>query len=479
LATYPTLDAWLEAQQAVHPKSIDLGLARVTKVARALGVDKARCPVLTVGGTNGKGSVVAHSDALLRAAGLSTGVFTSPHLVRYNERICINGVEATDAELISAFDRIEAARGDTTLTYFEFNALAALLLFADRQVDVAILEVGLGGRLDAVNLLDADVAVVASIGLDHRDWLGDTLEAIGREKAGIFRAGRPAVLGTPDMPASIFEAIDTLGAKAVVAEKNFSWTVHANGAVAPAGAADHASAASAASAADASAAGNASAVAPAGAHGAASATGANAHATTSSVTWNYQGLGISLEALPPSALSGAIQFRNASTALAAVESLGFGQRLTKAVVSHALRAVKLPGRFHTIPGPVEWILDVAHNEPAARVFADHLAAHPSNGRTLAVVAILGDKDSPAIAKLLHPLVDRWIICTIHEPRGLPAAELARRMKEGAGLADSDIQLATSVEEGFAAAKAQAVPGDRVIVCGGFNIVGSAIRWLRL
>ena len=429
MATYPTLDAWLEAQQTVHPKSIDLGLTRVTKVAQALGVDKARCPVITVGGTNGKGSVVAHSDALLRAAGLSTGVFTSPHLVRYNERICINGVEATDAELVAAFDRIEAARGDTTLTYFEFNALAALLLFADHAVDVAVLEVGLGGRLDAVNMLDADVAVVASIGFDHRDWLGDTLEAIGREKAGIFRAGRPAVLGTPDMPVTIFEAIETLGAKAVIAEKSFLWTVHANGA--------------------------------------------------SGITWNYRGVGLSLEGLPPSALGGAIQFRNAATALAAVESLDLESRLTKDVVSRALRSVKLPGRFHTVPGPVEWILDVAHNEPAARVFADHLAARPSQGRTFAVVGILGDKDSAAVAQLLHPLVDRWIICTIHEPRGLPAEELARRMKTGAGLDDRDIELAPSVEEGFAAAKAQAVPGDRVIVCGGFNIVGSAMRWLRL
>jgi dihydrofolate synthase/folylpolyglutamate synthase len=424
LATHLTLDEWLDAQQAVHPKSIDLGLVRVTKVARALGVDRARCPVITVGGTNGKGSVVAHADAFLRAAGLSTGVFTSPHLVRYNERISVNGAEASDAELVAAFERIEAARGDTTLTYFEFNALAALLLFADRRVDVAVLEVGLGGRLDAVNLLDADVAVVTSIGFDHRDWLGDTLEAIGREKAGIFRAGRPAVLGTADMPASVFETIDTLGAKRVVAEKNFGWTVHAGG-------------------------------------------------------WNYRGIGISLEGLPPPALAGAIQFRNASTALAAVESLGFGPRLTKEAVGNALRGLKLPGRFHRVPGPVEWILDVAHNEPAARVFADHLAALPSPGRTIAVVGILGDKDSGTIARLLRPQVDRWIICTIPEPRGLPAEELARRMKVGGDLPERDIQLAPSVEEGLAAAQAQAVPGDRVIVFGGFNIAGSAMRWLRL
>ena len=464
MASHRNLDAWLEAQQSVHPKSIDLGLTRVTKVARALGVDKAHCPVITVGGTNGKGSVVAHSDALLRAAGLSTGVFTSPHLVRYNERICVNGAEALDAELVGAFDRIEAARGDTTLTYFEFNALAALLLFADRKVDVAVLEVGLGGRLDAVNLLDADVAVVASIGLDHRDWLGDTLEAIGREKAGIFRAGRPAVLGTPDMPATIFEAIHTLGAKPVVAEKNFGWAVHAGGSNGDApGVAGSSPVRSAASGTSGGAASGADVASRGAAH----------------IIWNYRGVGLSLEGLPPSALGGAIQFRNASTALAAIESLGLGARLNRDVVGSALRSVKLSGRFHTVPGPVEWILDVAHNEPAARVFADHLAARPSTGRTIAVVGILGDKDSAAIAQLLKPQVDRWIICAIHEPRGLPAEELARRMKAGADLRDRDIELAASVEEGFAAAKAQAVPGDRVIVCGGFNIVGSAMRWLRL
>ena len=425
MALHETLDAWLEAQQSVHPQTIDLGLTRITKVARVLGVDKARCPVITVGGTNGKGSVVAHSDALLRAVGLRTGVFTSPHLVRYNERICVNGAEVTDAELISAFDRIEAARGDTTLTYFEFNALAALLLFADNRVDVAVLEVGLGGRLDAVNMLDADVAVVASIGFDHKDWLGDTLEAIGREKAGIFRAGKPAVLGTPDMPASIFEAIRSLGAKPVVAEKDFRWALHPQG-------------------------------------------------------WNYRGPSLALEDLPPSALGGAIQYRNASTAIAAVEALGLGARLTQDVVTTALRTVRLAGRFHTVPGPVEWILDVAHNEPAARVFADHLAARRVEGRTIAVVGILGDKDSAAISKLLRPWVDRWIVCTIHEPRGLPAEALAKRMNlDGGAPDDAPVELAASAEEGFAAAKTFARPGDRIVVCGGFNIVGAAMRWLRL
>jgi dihydrofolate synthase / folylpolyglutamate synthase len=415
-----SLDDWLELQQSVHPRSIDLGLARVSSVARKLGIDKPKCPVITVAGTNGKGSVVAHADALLRALGLSTGVFTSPHLVRYNERICVAGAESPDDEIVAAFDRIEAARGDTTLTYFEYNALAALLVFASRGVDVAVLEVGLGGRLDAANLIDADVGVVTSIGLDHRDWLGDTLEAIGREKAGIFRAGRPAVLGSPEMPASVHETIEAVGARAFVAESDFRWNVHPRG-------------------------------------------------------WNYHGLDVTLERLPPSALAGAIQYRNASTAFAAVEALRPGKRLDERAAASALQSVKLRGRFHIVPGPVEWILDVAHNEPAASVLASQLAAHPFSGRTIAVTGILGDKDIPAVGRWLRPLVDHWILCTVSEPRGLPAEELERRL----ALGESTTELASSAEAGCEAAKRRAMPGDRVVVFGGFHIVGQALRWLRI
>src|ERR1700681_4175448 len=224
-----TLAEWLTLQESVHPKSIDMELTRVAAVARVLGIAEPAFPVMTVGGTNGKGSTVAHLEALLSALGASTGMFTSPHFIRYNERIRVNGDEVGDQELIAAFERIEAARGAITLTFFEYNTLAALLIFAQRAVDVAVLEVGLGGRLDATNLVAADVAVVASVGLDHRDWLGDTLELIGAEKAGIFRASKPAVLGTPSMPASVFATIAALGARALVAERDFSWRVSAAG----------------------------------------------------------------------------------------------------------------------------------------------------------------------------------------------------------------------------------------------------------
>jgi dihydrofolate synthase/folylpolyglutamate synthase len=367
-----------------------------------------------VGGTNGKGSVVAHLDAMLRGAGVTTGLFTSPHLVRYNERIKVGGHELPDADLVAAFERIEDARSDITLTYFEYSTLAALLAFAERAVEVAILEVGLGGRLDATNIVDAAVAVVTSIGLDHRDWLGDTLEEIGREKAGIFRPGAPAVLGSPQMPESVFDAIGIVGAKPVVAERDFTWNVGDG-------------------------------------------------------SWNYHGPRWDLRNLPPSALLGSIQYRNAATAIAALEALN----PTATDLAAGLRAVELPGRFQIIPGPVEWILDVAHNEPAAQVLAAHLRARPCAGRTLGVVGILGDKDITAIARVLDSVFDRWILCSLDEPRGLSAEALEMRLE----LPHRVIELADSVAAGCELARLAAMPDDRIVVCGSFLVVGAALQWL--
>jgi dihydrofolate synthase / folylpolyglutamate synthase len=425
----------------VHPKTIDLDLARVGAVARALAVTQPGYAVITVGGTNGKGSTVAHLEALLAGLGIHTGVFTSPHLVRYNERIRIDGVEATDSELIAAFEGIEAARGATTLTFFEYNTLATLLIFAARRVEVGLLEVGLGGRLDATNLLDADVAVLASVGFDHRDWLGDTLEQIGAEKAGIFRHGRPAVLGTPQMPASVWAAIAQTGAQAVTAESDFTWRTH-------------------------------------GAH------------------WDYRGLVLRLDDLPASALAGSIQYRNAAMALAALESLqrtpnarpgvaALQARLAALDVRRAASAlgrVQLPGRFQVVPGEVEWILDIAHNEPAALNLAAQLRERPlphadegRAGRTFAVIGVLADKDAAAIAAALAPVIDRWIVCSLPGPRGTDAAELAARLAR----APESTELAASVTAGCEAARRAARPGDRVVVCGSFYTVGPALQWLRI
>jgi dihydrofolate synthase/folylpolyglutamate synthase len=438
-----TLAEWLTLQESVHPKSIDMGLARVGAVARTLGVSEPDFAAITVGGTNGKGSTAAHLEAMLGALGASTGLFTSPHLIRYNERIRIDGSEVGDAELITAFERIERARADTTLTFFEYNTLAALLVFARRRVDVAVLEVGLGGRLDATNLLGADVAVLASVGLDHRDYLGDTLEMIGAEKAGIFRRGRPAVLGTPQMPDSVFRALAAAGARAVVAERDFSWRVHAAG-------------------------------------------------------WDYHGLRVSLHNLPPSALAGAIQYRNAAAALAAVEALcgadapreavrALQQRLAapdQHTVGAALARVRLSGRFQIVPGEVEWILDIAHNEPAALILAAQLRERPlprpsaqqrAPGRSFAVIGVLADKDAAAIAAALSPVIDRWIACALPGPRGTSAAQLAQRLALPADI----VRLADSVSAGCAAARAAATAGDRIVVCGSVHAVGPALQWLGL
>lgn len=424
-----SLEYWLARQQAAHPRSIDLGLERVAAVARRLGVDRPTATVITVAGTNGKGSTAAHVEALLLAAGASVGLFTSPHFVRYNERIRIQGQEVGDAALVEAFEHIEAVRGAETLTFFEYNTLAALWLFAVAGVRFAVLEVGLGGRLDATNLVDADVAVLCSVGLDHRDWLGETLEAIGAEKAGIFRPGRPAVLGTADLPSSVAAAIGRLGTRAVWAERDFQWHIE-----------------------------------PAG-------------------RWRYEGLRLRLEDLPPSRLEGLIQYRNAATALAALEALSTGSvgphigavlaALDVHTVARALGAVRLAGRFQVVPGPVEWILDIAHNPPAAAVFAAELARRSCRGRTLAVLGILGDKDAPQIGAALASVVDEWFLCALPGPRGTGAAALAERL---ATLAHRP-HLFDSPGEACAAAQRAAEPGDRVIVCGSVYTVGPALQWL--
>jgi dihydrofolate synthase/folylpolyglutamate synthase len=428
-----SLAEWLALQEAAHPKSIDLGLTRVGAVAQRLGIDRPQSAVITVGGTNGKGSTVAHLEALWLAAGRSVGLFTSPHFLRYNERIRIDGVEAEDAAIVAAFERIEAARGATSLTFFEYNTLAALQLFAERGVELALLEVGLGGRLDATNLVAADVAVVCSVGLDHRDWLGDTLEEIGAEKAGIFRSGRPAVLGTAHMPSSVYAAIARLGAKPIVAERDFGWRVEPD-------------------------------------------SGGPAR-------WSYRGARLNLADLPPSALAGSIQYRNAATALAALEALAVDgasaaaaqvvAALDAPTVAAGLRRVRLAGRFQIVPGPVEWILDIAHNEPAAEVLAAQLKERPCQGRTLGVVGILGDKDAPAIARKLQPALDRWFLCGLEGPRGISAVELAQRLEPIV----RDPILADSVNAGCEAARAAARPGDRVVVCGSVHTVGPALEWL--
>jgi dihydrofolate synthase / folylpolyglutamate synthase len=421
-----TLEQWLAYQQGTHGQSIDLSLERVREVAARLGLLPKHCPAVIVAGTNGKGSTATTLAALLQSCGQSVGLFTSPHLLRYNERVQVNGAQVSDAALLQAFERIESALGAITLTFFEYNTLAALLLFRQAAVGVMVLEVGLGGRLDAVNIIDADVAVVCSIGFDHREWLGATLDQIGAEKAGIFRRGQHVVLGSAAMPDSVWRAAHELDCRVYTAEREFSWYIHGDGAAGQ--------------------------------------------------SWDYHGPGCQLAGLPPPSLAGTVQYRNAASALTALQLLGLGASCDHDAVAHGLRRTSLPGRLQIVAGEVEWILDVAHNEPAAGVLAGALAARPTAGSSFAVAGMLADKDAPAIARALDAQVNHWLLAGIeNEPRGLTAAALQARLPALRGT----VELSASVAAACESARARSVEHDRVIVFGSFHVVGPALRWLGL
>ena len=416
-----SLSEWLAWQETLHPNAIDLGLDRLQRTLDRLGWQRPACPVITVAGTNGKGSCVALVARILNEAGHRVGTFTSPHLIRYNERIVVGGVEVSDQALMAAFERIDTARGEETLTFFEFNAAAALLVFADADLDAVVLEVGMGGRLDAVNVVDADVALVTSIDLDHCDWLGRDRETIGREKAGIFRAGRPAIFGARDMPASIRESAQTIGADLQQLGRDFDWV-------------------------------------------------------RSGTRWSWRGRAGEQRDLPTPALHGEIQYDNASTVLAALEALNARLRVPRSAIERGLQTVTLPGRFQVVRSPagVEWILDVAHNPAAARTLAVQLGARETAGRTIAVCGVLADKDIEGIVGELRDSFDRWVIVGLQGARALAPEALATRVRNLGAHVEA---VATDVVAGCQAAEALVRPGDRVVVFGSFLTVGPALGWL--
>jgi dihydrofolate synthase / folylpolyglutamate synthase len=415
---FSTIAAWLAWQQAGHPVEIDPGLERVGIVWRRLRLPFP-ATVLTVGGTNGKGSVTAYLGSILAAAGYECGLFTSPHLARYNERIRVRGRDIEDAALLAAFAEIDAARGDVSLSFFEWNALAAFVAFAGARVDVAVLEVGMGGRLDAVNLLDADAAAVVSVGLDHREWLGDTVEAIAAQKAGIFRAGKPAIFGGRKLPASIVARAAAIGAKLLCIGTDFDYVERADG-------------------------------------------------------WDYVGMRSRRRELPLPTIAGGSQLGNAAVALAMLESIEPVLLVPDEAVRAGLATARLAGRFQVFGRDPEWILDVAHNADAARSLAASLAARPCRGRTIAVCGILADKDVEAIVAALAPQVRRWIAVGLEGPRALAPAALAARI---AATGASPVLAAADVVAGLAQARAECRPGDRVLVFGSFLTVGPALAWL--
>jgi dihydrofolate synthase/folylpolyglutamate synthase len=408
------LAGWLAYLESLHPKTIALGLDRVEAVRARMGLD-FKCPVITVAGTNGKGSTTGMLERILHCAGYRTGCYTSPHLLRFNERVRIATQEATDADIVAALREVEAARGATLLTYFEFTTLAAARLFVRAGIEVAVLEVGLGGRLDAVNVFAPDCAVLTNVALDHQDYLGPDRESIGREKAGIFRAAKPVVCADPDPPSGVLQAAQDLGADLRLIGRDFGFD-------------------------------------------------------TSAHQWNWWGRETKRQALAYPALRGANQLFNAATALAALEAVATILPVNMQAVREGLATVFIPGRFEVRAGRPVVVLDVAHNPHAAAVLTANLGAQGYFPNTIAVFGMLADKDIAGVVDALANRVDSWHCASLAGPRGSSGERLAELL---AGQGVTRVRAHASVAAAFAAARSEAGENDRIIAFGSFLTVAEA------
>ncbi|WP_414378990.1 bifunctional tetrahydrofolate synthase/dihydrofolate synthase [Xanthomonas campestris] len=418
VTTPNTLSDWLAYIEQQHPSVIAMGLERVREVAARLQIEAPAKHVIVVGGTNGKGSTVAFIEAIGRAAGWKVGTYTSPHLLRYNERVRIHGVEASEAQLVAAFVAVEAARGDTALTYFEFGTLAALWLLQQSALELAVLEIGLGGRLDAVNIIDADVAVITTVDIDHTDWLGEDREAIGAEKAGIIRGWNPVVLGEIDPPSSVLRRAYQLGANAIRAGSDYF------------------------------------------------------HEPIDAQHWRWRDVAQTLE-LPMPALQAPVQLANAAAAIAALQALPVEVPAT--AWAQGVAAAQLPGRLQRVASDgVELMLDVGHNPQAARALAQALGKATPAGTTVALYAALADKDVRGVVEALTGCVDQWALAGLEGARGQSAEALRARLQ---GTAAAQAACHGDVAGALHAVLAEAQPGDRVLVFGSFHTVADALQAL--
>lgn len=431
---FDTLPEWLAWQEIFHPKSIDLGLERIRAVFARMGLTRPAPVVITVGGTNGKGSCVAFLDHILRGAGYRVGAYTSPHLLRYNERISLDGRQAADEELIQAFDRVDRALGEVTLSYFEFGTLAAFDLMERGQLDVAVLEVGLGGCLDAVNIIDADCALITTIALDHMDYLGPDRESIAREKAGIMREGRPAVCGDREPPQSLLHEAERIGADLKLLGRDFDyedqeshWSFHAG------------------------------------------ARGGGRRQVSGAASG-----GIPFGTLPRPAMAGAYQRANAACCLQVLDCLSGQLQVGRDAITEGLRKAVVPGRLQRLEiEGVEVVLDVAHNPQAAASLASALAELPGRRPQVAVFAALKDKDHRGVAEALRSQFDHWFLAGLEGERGLSGHELASRLGD---LVDPDhIKVCPGVVHAFDVARHATGRQGRVVVFGSFHTVESVLE----
>jgi len=416
-ATAPqSLSDWLSYLERNHPSAIDMGLDRVARVRDRLGLMPA-FPIVAVAGTNGKGSVCAMLESILSGAGYKVGVYTSPHLLRYNERVRVEGQETADETLAHAFARIEQARGEISLTYFEFGTLAAMDIFIREHVDIAVLEVGLGGRLDAVNAFDSNCAVVTSVDFDHMEFLGNSRDSIGAEKAGIFRAGRPAICGEGDARAGLLRRVEEIGARLQLIGRDFGFNADPN-------------------------------------------------------QWQFWSALGKRSALPYPALRGDYQLGNAATALAALEQLRERLPVDMGAIRRGLLDVQLPGRFQVLPGRPMVILDVGHNPHAARALASSLRRLPGGGRTIAVFAMLKDKDIEGVAAAMRDDVDEWLVAGLSGPRGADAERIQQALaavRIGVPIAKFDTPVGA-----YQHAIRSAGQNDKILVFGSFYTVGAVL-----
>lgn len=411
------LAEWLQWQETLHPRRIDLGLERVARVADRMGLRQPGPLTISVAGTNGKGSSIALLETILLQAGYSVCSYTSPHLLRYNERIRVNGTEVSDTELCTAFDAVDSRRRQDSLSYFEFGTLAALRIIQDTAPAIRLLEVGLGGRLDAVNIIDPDVALVTAIGIDHIEWLGNTRAAIAREKAGIFRSGVPAVSSDPDPVTSLRETALATGARWYGLNEQFHYVVTADG-------------------------------------------------------WHWTGPCTQYDSLPHPALPGNHQFNNAAGVLMVLESIRESHPVDRASIASGLQDVRLPGRCQIIAGTPGKVLDVAHNPQSARVLAETLRKRAASGSTYLVLGMLEDKDIGRFTEYLAPVVDYWCLAGLEAVRGLTSAALRARISHT--INPANIACFPDVAAAIRHANHAASAGDRIVICGSFHTVAEAM-----
>lgn len=419
---FDSLSAWLEWLETLSPREIDLGLERVQEVLGRLALRRPRC-VIHVAGTNGKGSCAAMLEALLRTGSGRVGCYTSPHLLRYNERIRIDGADVDDAVIMAALEAVESVRQGLPLTYFEFGTLAALVIFDRQGADTLVLEIGMGGRLDAVNAVEPDAGIITNVARDHCEWLGNDVESIAREKAGIMRRGKPLVFGSDVVPAAITSIAASTGADLRILGRDFSF----------------------------------------------------AHDVRNPEKWTWRGRETLLDGLSVPSLSGRFQLQNASAVLALLEAIGRRDLLRRDTVSHAFASLSVPGRFQWLDDQRRWLLDVAHNPHAAAGLADSLA-RLDRGNVTAIIGVLADKDLEGIVAPLAPHVDHWIAVTAHNRRALDARLLAQSI---AHLCNKPCLVAGSLREAMQHANQRRAADDLILVTGSFFTAGPALDlWRR-